>query len=164
MLLFHLCFYDAVCLVPISVPTLLTWSNTAPTDARFLDQPQLGYISRRAYCKCFASNRPLSRPFLWGKPSRRLNQVCVPSGYSLTLLELSGPSSSMEIRLLCGWHRMLRRTPASTLEASKFDGLNYQCRGFVIWCSQIRSFPTYFKYAAAAFLIRLMRRGKKTRW
>ena len=62
------------------------------------------------------------------------NQVCqwVPGGTSLTLLELSGPSSSMEIRLLCGRHCMLRRTPASTLEASKFDGLNYQCREFVI--------------------------------
>ena len=71
------------------------------------------------------------------------NQVWVPSGTSLTHLELSDSSSSKKIRLLCGRHRMLRRTPASTLEESKFDGLNYQCRGFVIWCSQIRSFSAY---------------------
>ena len=46
VLLFIECFYDVVCLVPISVPTLLNWSNTALTDARISGSAPVGpYIA-----------------------------------------------------------------------------------------------------------------------
>ena len=79
----------------------------------------------------------------------------------LTLPELSDPSSSMAIKLLWGKHRMLWRTLASTLEASKLDGPNYECRGSSFDLPKQALLLTFSKYAAAAFLTRLTRRGKR---
>ena len=79
----------------------------------------------------------------------------------LTLPEISGPSSSMAIKLLWGRDRKLWRTPASTLEASKLDGPNYECRGSSSDLPKQDFLLTFSKYATAAFLTRLTRRGKR---
>ena len=68
----------------------------------------------------------------------------------------------MAIILLCGRPRMLRRTRASTLEVSKLDGLNYKFGGRSCGVPKYKALLlTFFIYAAAAFLTRSTRRGKR---
>ena len=87
------------------------------------------------------------------------NQVCqwVPGGTSLTLLDLSGQwqSDYFMIDTACC------DAPASTLKASKLDGLNCQCRRSSSGILKEAFLLTFSKYAAAAFLTRLTRRGKR---
>ena len=67
VLLFHMLFHDVVCLVSISVPTLLTWLNAALTDARISGSVPVGpYIASSIWFmfrfkSFFVASRPVRK-------------------------------------------------------------------------------------------------------
>ena len=128
----------------------------------FSDQSQMGCISRPAFGPCFASNPLLSHLFLWGKPSRR------SSSQSLCAkLEPRLPFWNFQI-----YHRQWRHyyeVDAAYCDAQphlhsrhpnlKDWTINEEVRHPV--SSNKKILLTFSKYALAASLTRLTRRGKR---
>ena len=129
----------------------------------FSDQSQMGCISRPAFGPCFASNPLLSHLFLWGKPSRR------SSSQSLCAkLEPRLPFWNFRI-----YHRQWRyyyevdaayfdaHLPQHSRHPNSMDWtINVEVR-HLVFSNKKLLLLTFSRYAAAAFLTRLTRRGKR---
>ena len=129
----------------------------------FSDQSQMSCISRPVFGPCFASNPFLSLSFLWGKPSRRkrLNQsLCAK-------LEPRLPFWNFQI-----YHRQWRYyyevdaaycdayPPPHSRDPNSMDWtINVEVR-HLVFSNKKLLLLTFSRYAAAASLTRLTRRGK----